>query len=228
MIRLAEGVHRLESGGFVNSYLITGGSDLTLIDAGPARRAPALLAELKANGYSPTDIGRVVVTHVHADHVGGLSLLLTQRHIRVFAHPLEIPALTGLVPVPSLRGPLGFLVETFAEQFLPWKPVEAAFPTEPGHPVRGLPQWQVLHTPGHTAGSLSLYEPVRQILLCGDLLSNRGGRLHPVAGSLNRDPGAVERSLKAVSAMDVDILGCGHGPEVRGGAFRHIEKLVPA
>lgn len=228
MIRLADGVYRLESGGFVNSYLIVGDRDLTLVDAGPSRSVGALLAELKDNGFSPNNVGRVVVTHAHADHAGGLSGLLDLRPIKVFAHPAEIPVLVGRAPVPSFKGLYGFVLETVAGQALPWTPIDSVLPTEPGLPIRGLPQWQILHTPGHSAGSLSLYEPVRQILLCGDLMSNRGGRLHRVHPALNQDPGALSASLAKAAELDVDILGCGHGPEVRGGAFRLIEPLLSA
>ncbi|MDE2293110.1 MAG: MBL fold metallo-hydrolase [Elusimicrobia bacterium] len=226
MIRLCEGVYRLESGGFVNSYLLEGERDLTLVDAGPARRAEALLAELKGNAFSLADVGRVVVTHAHGDHAGGLARLLALRPIKVYAHPAETAVLTGEAPVPSFRGALGFLLETLSEQVLSWSPVDNVMPAQPGTPVRGLPRWQILHTPGHTAGSLSLYEPVKQVLLCGDLLSNRGGRLHRVRDALDQDPAQSGASVSRVAAMDVDILGCGHGPEVRGGAFRHIEGLV--
>lgn len=226
MIRLAEHVYLLEAGGFVNAYLIAGERDLTLVDAGPSRAAAALVAELKTNGFSFNDVGRIVVTHAHADHAGGLAPLLELRPVKVFAHPAEIPVLTGKVPVPSFRGLTGFAFQTLAEQLLPWRPVGGVLPAEPGSPIRGLPQWQVLHTPGHTAGSLSLYEPVRQILLCGDLLSNRGGRLHRVRRSLDQDPAESGVSVERAGKMDVDILGCGHGPVLRGGAFRHVEELV--
>lgn len=228
MIRLAEDVYRLEAGGFVNSYLIVGDRDLTLVDAGTSRGAIALIRELKGNGFTLDNVGRVVVTHAHADHAGGLARLLEKRPIKVFAHPADIPILTGRVRVPPFRGVFGVMATAALEQVTPWRPIEGALPIEPGTPVRGLPQWQVLHTPGHTAGSISLYEPARQILLCGDLLSNRGGRLHPVTRAFNQDADGVRASIGMVAKMDVDILGCGHGPEVRGGAFRHIEKLVRA
>ena len=227
MIRLADGVYQLESGGFVNSYLIAG-QDLTLVDAGTDGGAEALLEELKANGFSYNDVGRVVVTHAHPDHAGGLAPLLALRPVKVYAHPSEAAYLTGRSAMPALKGLRGFLLDMAARFFYAARPVENVMPAEPGAPVRGLSQWQMLHTPGHSAGSICLYEPVRQILLCGDLLENRGGKLKPFPAWLQQDTGQLRVSLQKVARMDVDILGCGHGPVVRGGAFRHIAKLVSA
>ena len=227
MIRLADGVYLLESGGFVNSYLIAG-QDLTLVDAGTDRGSAALVSELKANGFSYNDVGRIVVTHAHPDHAGGGAPLLANRPVKVYAHPSEAAFLTGRAAMPRLKGLKGFLLEKGSGLFYPARPVDNVMPAEPGAPVRGLSQWQVLHTPGHSAGSICLYEPVRQILLCGDLLENRGGKLKPFPAWLQQDTGLLRVSLQKVARMDVDILGCGHGPVVRGGAFRHIEKLVSA
>lgn len=228
MRRLAEGVYRLESAGFVNAYLIAGERDLTLVDAGPERRLPALLAELKANGYSFNDVGRVVLTHAHADHAGGVAPMLERRALKVYAHPAEAPALAGERGMFRPASAAGALAYGLFELVLGRKPVESSQPADTGTPVRGLPQWQVIPTPGHTPGSISLYEPVRQILLCGDALRVSDGRVRAVPDWLHHDPGAARLSVARLAKLDVDILGCGHGPEVRGGAFRHIEKVVSA
>ncbi|MEE8424296.1 MAG: MBL fold metallo-hydrolase, partial [Elusimicrobiota bacterium] len=60
MRRIAEGLYVLEDGGPANIYLIEGSSDLTLIDSGSSREAPRLLREIKDNGFSVNDIGRIV------------------------------------------------------------------------------------------------------------------------------------------------------------------------
>lgn len=228
MRRLAEGVYRLESTGFVNAYLIVGDRDLTLVDAGPERRFPDIVAELKANGYSFNDVGRVVVTHAHADHAGGLYPLLEARPVKVFAHPAEAPVLARRERTAPLSAPLGGLLYAAFDRVLGRGPVDSTLPADSGTPVRGLPQWQVLHTPGHTPGSISLYEPVRQILLCGDALAVSDGKVRAVPDWLHHDPALARKTVVMLGKMDVDILGCGHGEEVRGGAFRFIEKAAAA
>lgn len=168
-----------------------------------------------------------MITHAHADHAGGLAALLELHPVKVFAHPLEAPVLLGEKPKAPFTGLRGFLLEAYHEQLLAWKPASSVLPLSPGMPLRGLPQWQILHTPGHTAGSLSLFHPVRQILLCGDALLSRKGRAALPDPSCVADAAALRGTLAALAKLDCDILCCGHGPVVRGGAFRHIEALLP-
>lgn len=220
MKRVCEGVYQLEAGGFVNSYLIEDGSDLTLVDAGPARTAAALMEEIKDNGFNLRDVGRIVLTHAHGDHVGGIKPILERHRMRVFAHPNDVPVLLGQARRPSMRGLGGF----WRDQLFPWEPLDAVLPID-GSSMRALPHWQVLHAPGHTAGSVCLFHPARQVLLCGDALSNRGGRLHVPSSGLSDDEEQARASLELLSGVDCDVLCPGHGPVVRGGAFRFVEKL---
>lgn len=226
MLRIAEGLYALEACGSVNAFLIEGSADLTLVDTGHSRGAENLLAEFKANGFATKDIGRVVLTHAHADHVGGLAAILKEHPVKVYAHPKEIPVLLGRRPPAPFRGFAGFLRGVYERRAWPWEPLDTVFPAEPGTTLRGIPQWQLLHTPGHTDGGLSLFHPVRQILLCGDALDNATGALKLPDPRFSADPGSARKSAEELSRLDCDLLCCGHGKPLRGGAFRYIEALL--
>lgn len=222
MKRVAENLFSLEASG-TNVYLVVGTKDLTMVDTGDAPSVPALLAEMADNGFRWDDVGRVVITHADAESAGGLSVLIGKRPVRIFAHPEDLPILTGAKPMPETGG---FFAKRKRKKAFPFEPVESVIPAEPGIPPTGFPHWQVLFTPGHTKGSLSFYDPVKQILICGDLLSN-------AAGSLTMDPDPLDgallrKSVETVAKMDVDILCPSRGPILRGGAFRFIEKLLDA
>lgn len=225
MIRVIDGLYQMEAGGFVNSYLIEGSSDLTLVDSGHSRGAEKLIKELKENGYQPRDIGRVVLTHAHADHVGGVAALLERHPFKIYAHPKEIRVLQGQEAAKSFKGLKGFLMECIHEQILPWPPMEAVFPLEPQKPLRGLAHWQILHTPGHTPGGLSLFNPGKQVLICGDVIRNKKGRLSLPEACYNSNGTSLRRTIEELAKLDTDILCPGHGPVMRGGAFRYIEAL---
>ncbi|MFA6092310.1 MAG: MBL fold metallo-hydrolase [Elusimicrobiota bacterium] len=220
MRRVADGLYQIDAAG-TNVYLIEGPADLTLVDAGPEAGVPALLADLQSNGFRPKDIQRVMITHAHAGHAGGLNLLLQDHRFKIYAHPFDIPALTGKKP--SLE-----TVRSRTKGFFKGKPfsfVDVAMPVETGIGVRGLTQWQILHLPGHTAGSLGLFHPARQILICGDALANKAGTLSLPKAESPEDGEAALRTARMLAALDCDVLCCGHGPVLRGGAFRFIEKL---
>ncbi|MBM3157894.1 MAG: MBL fold metallo-hydrolase [Chloroflexi bacterium] len=70
---------------------------------------------------------------------------------------------------------------------------------------------QVIHTPGHTPGSISLYIPKNRMLFVGDTIVNNVNRLsRPLPLRSNRDE--AERSLKRLAELDMDIVCFGHGP----------------
>ncbi|PIP82986.1 MAG: hypothetical protein CO113_08635 [Elusimicrobia bacterium CG_4_9_14_3_um_filter_62_55] len=220
MKRVAENLFLLESSR-TNVFLVVGTKDLTMVDTGDVPSVPELLAEMADNGFYWNDVGRVVISHADPESAGGLSLLLKARPVRVFAHPEDIGVLTGARPVPE---PDGYFAKRRRRKAFPFEPVESVIPAEPGIPPTGFPHWQVLFTPGHTKGSLSFYDPVKQILICGDLLTNAGGVLALDAAPC--DAALLRKSAEAVAKMDVDILCPSRGPILRGGAFRFIEKLL--
>ena len=82
-VRLADGVWRIPiaPGDMINSFAVAGSDgEVTVVDAGlslaPARKR--LVAGLAAIGAAPADVRRVVITHAHPDHAGGLAALVEQ------------------------------------------------------------------------------------------------------------------------------------------------------
>ena len=86
-MQLTETVHLVGSGnnGFnlthpldCHVYLLDGGSELALIDAGVGRDVSAIVAQIQAAGFSPGDIAKIFITHLHLDHSGGAAELQEQ------------------------------------------------------------------------------------------------------------------------------------------------------
>src|SRR5437763_232496 len=74
---------------------------VTVIDAGAPGSASSILAALAVIGRKPEDIGCVVITHAHLDHVGGLRGLQDTVTAPAAAHVLDAPAITSIQPLPS-------------------------------------------------------------------------------------------------------------------------------
>ena len=224
MQRIADGVYWLEAGRYANAYLLEGNLGLTLVDSGPPGRTEALIQEIKGAGFRISDVHQLLLTHAHAGHIGGAARLLRLRRMKVFAHPAEIAAIQGKEPLPRLPGRWGRLKRAWQGLWSRPEPVEALSPVRAGDSLKFSARWQVLHTPGHTPGSLSLYDPLRGILICGDALIHCGGRLR--SGAL--DPGAVDaaRSLERIASLYCETLCCGHGPVLRENASEAIRGLA--
>ncbi len=225
MQRLRKGLYLLESGGFVNAYLIEGPRGLTLVDTGHPRAAEKLVEEIALGGFSLKEIDQILVTHSHFDHAGGASYLLTKNRIKVFAHPDDIPAIQGK-PLARPFNVSRWVSALVQRWWFPYRPLEVVVPLRQSETLRALPQWQVLHTPGHTPGSLSLYQPTDYTLICGDALSNRGEKLALSPGEYNDDNALAAKSVRRLSEIPCEMLCCGHGPVIRTGAGQLIHKVA--
>lgn len=223
MQRIRKGLFLLESAGSVNAYLIEGSHGLTLFDTGFPLCAALMAEELRFSGFALKDVEQIVLSHWHFDHAGGAHGLLGLHRVKVFAHPLDIPAIKG-----ELQPPKRFFDRVLAviAQRITYKPLEVVVPISQGETLRALPQWQVLHTPGHTPGSICLYQPGEKLLLCGDVLDNRSGTLALPFSSHNQDQARAVESARRLAELDCEVLGCGHGPVIRSAAALRIQELL--
>ena len=99
-IPITDGVFQVKAIGARVTVLTEGGKVL-LVDAGLRGSGSTITRGLRAAGLSPDHIGRVVVTHAHPDHSGGLGELTEGRKIAVAAHPLEADIIDGTVAAPN-------------------------------------------------------------------------------------------------------------------------------
>ena len=208
-VPLADGVWRIPTsvGDLVNAVAFRDADGtVTLVDPGLrvrfARRK--LWAGLHAIGAAPADVRRVVVTHAHVDHAGGLAALVGQSGAEVLAHEREgVYLRDGRTPRMRRGRPRSFPAVTVGEEFLDGSLL-------PG----GL---RVVHTPGHTPGHVSLLHEPTGVLVTGDALFNvRGIRYSP--GWMCTDPDLNRKSADALGDLDFEVAAFMHGPEVRQGA----------
>jgi glyoxylase-like metal-dependent hydrolase (beta-lactamase superfamily II) len=126
-------VHTLPLGSYqTNCYLVWGDDSKTCVVIDPGYEPDTILDEAKKLGK---EITAVLLTHGHFDHVGGVRELAAETGCPVYLHEAELS-----MPPQMTAGPL-FYTNTYGEGDF----VEAA----------GL-SFKVLHTPGHTPGSICL------------------------------------------------------------------------
>jgi hydroxyacylglutathione hydrolase len=171
----------------------------------PGDNIPEILSRLQKHGLT---LRQIIVTHAHIDHVGGAALLrkstgapvvMNQRDLELLGM-MEMQAGWLGIPTPQVAPP-----DASAEDGL-----TVGLATLPA---------QVLHTPGHTPGSICLFLPDHDLLLAGDTL---------FAGSIGRTdlPGGdgrqILRSLRErlLALPDSTRVLPGHGPETTIGEER--------
>ncbi|MFC2015860.1 MBL fold metallo-hydrolase [Chloroflexota bacterium] len=215
------------------------GEPLTLIDTGP--RTPdtraALQVGLRAQGYSPADLGRIIVTHAHVDHFGLAGELASASGARVLTHRWNIPSLADyradrerrtafyshLLFQASVPRDVGKAVDRATQAMHRFaEPVAVSDSLEDGQTLRlAGREWQVLHTPGHAAGLVCLYEPSSHLLLSSDHLladiSSNPVVEPPPPGHDQRLHSLVlyKESLQRLGSMEIVEALPSHGPPIQ-------------
>ncbi len=196
----------------VNMYLIDDPGGLTLIDTSLASAVQGVLADLRRMGRQPSDLRRILITHAHPDHVGGLPELKRITGAEVIVPQIERPAVEGKVPVP--RPAAGFRMP---EMWLKPAPVDRTVGDEDTLDVLG--GLVAVFTPGHSPGHMAYWQPERRLLFCGDALFNVVGLSLPPA-FLTVDVAENRRSVAKIAALEPEIVCFGHGPVLRGAAMK--------
>jgi glyoxylase-like metal-dependent hydrolase (beta-lactamase superfamily II) len=199
----------------VNAYVVDA-DVLTLVDTGTPGGAAAMLRAVRAVGREPADVGRILVTHRHADHAGNAAELARATGAPVHVSPEDAPFVRdGLEqPRPQPATPLGRALVPYVGVALPW----ALPPTPVEESLRdgeAIGPFRVIATPGHTAGHVALLWEERGLLFAGDAAANltRVGP-HPAAD----DPAQARESFRALAERSFESALFGHGRPVRSGA----------
>jgi len=214
---------------FVNAYMIgRRGEPWVLLDTGLPGFASHVrgAAEARYGIWHPPEA--IVLTHGHFDHAGSAGELAEQWDVPIYVHPLELPYLTGKSDYPpqdpTVGGALGFMSRTFPHSGLDLGTRVHALPED--GTVPGLPEWRWIHTPGHTAGHISLFRDSDQTLLSGDAFAtlNQDSAIAMITqkpefsvppAPFTTDWDAAEASVKTLADLR-PTLSSGHGVPVRG------------
>ena len=236
---VAEGIHRVEDA-YTNWYIVEGGDggrSVTIVDCGFPASWNRLPQHLAAIGRSRADVGAVVLTHAHPDHIGFAELIRTEWDVHVWLHERDRSL---------ARHPFRYETEHTVLRHRNLHLVrvgvamarEGALGTQPIGEIRGFGAEASLdvpgrphpvHTPGHTHGHTAFAFPDRGAVVVGDALATLEpytGRPGPrlVSGAANADDFAAMASLQAIADTHADTVLVGHGPPWRGGAQEAVDR----
>lgn len=207
--------------------LLEDGDGLVLVDAGARGSAGAILRAVRALGYRPEDVRRVLVTHFHPDHIGALAAVQCVTGARVHVSAVEADVVAGRV-----RSPNPFRPSWLARVAVPLLlavapascPVDGPLVDGARLPVRG--GLTAVATSGHTPGSTSFYLPAERLLITGDAVQRRGDRLAPPHPWVSWDMRAAAESVRRLAALDVETLVMSHFQPVVRGAGAYLADLA--
>jgi glyoxylase-like metal-dependent hydrolase (beta-lactamase superfamily II) len=200
---------------------------LTLIDTGFRGSARHIIDFIRRLGRSPEEITLIILTHNHLDHAGGVVELKRFTRAKVVLHKAEITTDESRLPYPgAIRKLLHVPPFSLFRPLVYVKPSEVDIPVEGGEVFSPLGGLKVIHTPGHTPGSISLFSPQKKLLIVGDALNKRYGNIHLPPKMVSTDLTQAVDSLKLIARLDFDILCFGHGKPITKDASARVQQLI--
>jgi glyoxylase-like metal-dependent hydrolase (beta-lactamase superfamily II) len=229
--------------GSVNSYIIQTSGGLTAIDTGwdlPESYA-SLESQLKEIGAGFSDINQVILTHFHIDHLGFIPRLKEIRSIKIYMHADDLALLKiRYTDVDNFLPMTDRFLQSHGFPAAELTPPEFQLPMPTGigtiepdillHGGEilqvGSYQLKVIHTPGHTPGHVTFYEPRKKFLISGDLLlptiaTNAAFHVQHIEYPLE----LYLKSLHTLKQLDIDLVLPGH-ERVFTNARQRIDELL--
>ena len=233
-MELAPNLRRIGSD-LVNCYLVEEDGAITVIDAGLPGHWTELTAELGQMGRSLDDVRGVVLTHGDTDHVGFAERLRREHGVPIFVHEHDAARARGEIKKPNTGwGPikvgslLRFLWYSGRHGGLRIPPVAevATFTDDATLDLPGSPR--IIHSPGHTPGSVAVHVPAVDALFVGDALTTGNvltGERGPRPAPFTLEPEIALASLAKLEGVQATWVLPGHGAPWRGGVGDAIRRV---
>ncbi|MDB4951611.1 MAG: yflN 1 [Gemmatimonadetes bacterium] len=224
--------------GIVNVFFYgrprAGDREWVLIDAGMYGYTHSI-AEAAERRFGPgSRPGAIVLTHGHFDHVGCVRELAERWDAPVYAHEIELPYLTGRSAYPPPDPTVGGGAMAALSFAYPRGPIDLGSRVHVlsyDGSVPGMPGWRWIHTPGHTAGHVSLFRDEDRTLVAGDAFVTT--RQESLFAALTQKPEMhgppmyytpdwedARASVRRLAELEPELAATGHGIPMHGAEMR--------
>ena len=229
----------------VNVYFVgepdAGDRRWVLVDSG-LKGSAERIARAAEEIFGSSRPAAIVLTHGHFDHIGSVRELARRWDVPVYAHELELPYLTGRSSYPPPDPTVGGGAMARMAGLFPRGPIDLGrrvltLPADGGVPA--MHGWRWLHTPGHTAGHVSLFRAEDRVLLAGDAfvtvkqesaiaVFSQRQEVHGPPAYYTTDWPEARRSVERLAALEPTLAATGHGVPMRGERLREELRTLSA
>jgi len=226
-MEVAPGLHWVERIWDTKVYILLEEDRLVLVDAAMPGREKAVWRHFESMGYPPTAVDEIWLTHGDIDHMGSVAALKAVSGAKVVAHRADVPLVQGQArrELGPVRGSATYqrAFNWAIHRMLRFQPTTIERVVEDGDDLGG---WQVVHAPGHTAGSVCFYHRERRIIIVGDAINYKLGRLGAPPRIVAPDMIQAHASIHKIAGLDFEICCFGHGPPLMHDAGQRVREFA--
>jgi glyoxylase-like metal-dependent hydrolase (beta-lactamase superfamily II) len=183
--------------GFVSAYVLARRGEAAVVDTGVSGSEGDIEASLAQIGLGWESVGHVIVTHLHQDHQGSLPAVMnTAAAATAYAGAADIPEISSPRPITAVGD---------------------------GDTVFDL---EIIDTPGHTPGHISVLDRVGGLLVAGDALNGADGGVIGANPEFTQDIPMADDSVRKLATFTYDTVVFGHGEPVVGLASQQVAELA--
>jgi len=221
-MELSPGIHRIEGVRGANSFLVVADEGAAVIDTGLPGNEHRILEYLKKVGVEQGELRYVVLTHADIDHSGSAAKLKGLTGAKVAVHEADAPRVAGEKKLKEVKGAAGLLMGVMGP-FMRFTPVKPDLELKDSDKLLDL---VVVHTPGHTDGSICLYLEKEAIFVGDALRTDSAGKLGLSPGSFTVDMDQAKDSIRKISTLQYALLLPGHGEPITKDASSAMARFV--
>lgn len=185
--------------GFVSAYVLARNGEAVVVDTGVSGSESEIAASLGVLGLGWENVGHVIVTHLHNDHQGSLPAVMELAP--------DATGYAGAEDIPAINSPRELTA------------------VGDGDKVFDL---EIIATPGHTPGHISVLDPVGSLLIAGDALNGDNGGIIGANPQFTEDMASADTSAQKLAALAFETIVFGHGEPVAGGASQMLREFLAA
>lgn len=222
-MEIIQGLHKIDGIGYVNSYLLVRENGIVVIDTGMPGNAEKIVSYVENLGYKSSYIKTIILTHSDIDHSGSAKKLRELTGAKIAISDIDAPRVEGKMELKKLKGPFApFLRAMF--KLSKFQIFEPDVLLREGDQIEGL---SVIHTPGHTDGSISLYSRGNLSMFVGDALwGDDKGEAKSPSSIVTADMEEAWKSIKKISTFECNIILPGHGNPIMPEATKKVKELL--
>jgi glyoxylase-like metal-dependent hydrolase (beta-lactamase superfamily II) len=183
--------------GFVSAYVLARGGEAAIVDTGTPDSEGTIEAALGALGLGWDAVGHVIATHLHGDHVGSLPAVMEAAG--------GATGYAGVADLGGIRSPRELVGLSDGDRVF---------------------DLDIIGTPGHTAGHISVHDSVGGIFVAGDAISGADGGVIGANSQFTPDMALANESIAKIAQREFETFLFGHGEPVLSNGSTQVAALV--